>query len=393
MKNTYTLFFLLLSNLLLAQINVVDSLVHQTYQRKFTVHLPTGYNSATKRALVLNLHGGSGNMANAQGFSKMNPVADQSNFIVVYPQGYGSATPGYSWADGRNTTADQAGIDDIGFIDKLIGVLIPKYNIDSDKIYICGFSNGAFMVQRLACQSSERFAAMASLGCSMDQVLHKNCKPMKPVPMAFFNGTADPQVPYGGGAMTNPQVIPIVPVDSAVKFWVIHNKCKNANPVVQIPDTYPADGSTVEVYNFSNCNCETDVRFFRLINGGHTWPGVYIASQAAVLGKTNLDIQGSVEVWNFFSAHTLCKKNLKVKEDKQKESTVIFPNPCASTLYFTTESDRIMQYQIANLLGDIIIEGKVHKPSIDISNLLNGTYFIRLLDDIGETTTHKFVKM
>jgi polyhydroxybutyrate depolymerase len=287
-----------------AQTNITDSIVHQTYQRKFMVHFPPNFNTTTQRALVVSLHGGSGNMVNAQGFSMLNPVSDQNNFIVAWPQGYGIAPPGFSWADGRNTSADQAGVDDIGFIDKLIDTLITRYNVDTNKIYICGFSNGGFMVQRLACQLPDRFAAMASLGSSMDTVLYQNCNPSKPIPMAFFNGTADPAMPYGGGPMQNPQVIPVVPVDTTVQFWVTHNNCQTASPVFNFPDTFTTDNSTAELYTFTNCDCNADVKFYKLINGGHTWPGVYVATQASVLGNTNRDINASVELWNFFIEYT-----------------------------------------------------------------------------------------
>lgn len=206
MRNTVRLtsIFLFFSSMLWAQTNVTDSIVHQNYQRKFMVHLPPNFSTASPRALVLNLHGGSGNMITAQGFSMLNPVADQNNFIVAWPQGYGIAPPGFSWADGRNTSADQAGIDDVGFIDTLIDTLITRYNVDTSRIYICGFSNGGFMVQRIACQLPDRFAAMASLGASMDVIRYQNCNPSKPIPMAFFNGTADPAMPYNGGGNAKP---------------------------------------------------------------------------------------------------------------------------------------------------------------------------------------------
>jgi len=118
MNKTFYFFLLLLAwpVALFAQTNLTDSLLHQNLQRQFMVHLPPGFSSSQQRALVVNLHGGSGNMVSAQGFSQMNPVADQNNFVVAWPQGIGVAAPGFSWADGRNTSADQAGIDDIGFI-------------------------------------------------------------------------------------------------------------------------------------------------------------------------------------------------------------------------------------------------------------------------------------
>ena len=177
----------------------------------------------------------------------MNPVSDKYGFMVAYPQGYGIAAPGYSWADGRNTSADQDGIDDVGFINKLMDTLIANYNIDTAHIYVCGFSNGGFMTQRLACESPERFAAIAGLGCTMDTMLYAHCKPSKPIPMMYFNGTADPAMPYTGGAMQNPEVTPVVPVDTAVQFWVKHNNCKTVVPVDNIADSTTDDSSTAQM--------------------------------------------------------------------------------------------------------------------------------------------------
>jgi len=375
----------------IGQMNITDSIVHQTYQRKFMVHLPQGYNPSTKRALVINLHGGSGNMVSAQGFSMMNPVSDQNNFIVAWPQGYGMANSGgFTWADGRNTTADQAGIDDVGFMNKLIDTLITRFNVDTNKIYICGFSNGAFMVQSLACQLTDQFAAMASLGASMDTVLYQNCNPSKPIPMAFFNGTADQQVPYGGGAMQNPQVTPIVSVDTAVQFWVRHNNCQTANPVFSFPDIFITDNSTAELYNFTNCDCNSDVKFYKLINGGHTWPGVYVASQASVLGNTNRDIKASIELWDFFSAHTLCNTTVGNEVEDVQRSIKIFPNPASTELSLSIVPNDKNEISISNLLGQVLIN-KMNQNQVNILGLTNGIYFITVTQGKNKFI-RKFIK-
>ncbi len=354
------------------------------------VHFPPNFNTLTQRALVINLHGGSGNMVNAQGFSMMNPVADQNGFIVAWPQGYGIAPPGFSWADGRNTSADQAGIDDIGFIDKLIDTLIRRYNVDTNKIYICGFSNGGFMVQRIACELPDRFAAMASLGSSMDTVRYQNCSPSRPVPMAFFNGTSDPAMPYSGGALQNPQVIPVVPVDTTVQFWVAHNNCQMASPVVNFPDVFTTDNSTAQLFEFTNCDCHADVKFYKLINGGHTWPGVFVASQAAVLGNTNRDINAGVELWNFFSAHTLCNNTVAVEEQVTQPVVNIYPNPATLMLHLSISEIENFKVKIVNYLGHTVLTTN-NQTQIDVSNLKNGLYFITV-EQGKNILTKKFVK-
>lgn len=172
-----------------------DSLMFQNFKRRYMVHLPPIADTSTKLPLVISLHGGSGDMKRAQGFSMLNPIADKYNFVVAWTQGYGVASPGYSWADDRNTSADQLGVDDVGFIGDLLDTLIRQHRIDTTRIFACGYSNGGFMVQRLGCDYSNRFSALASLGSSMDTIRFKSCKPLKAIPMAFFNGNQDPAMP------------------------------------------------------------------------------------------------------------------------------------------------------------------------------------------------------
>jgi polyhydroxybutyrate depolymerase len=350
------------------------------------VHLPPNFNLQSQRALVISLHGGSGNMMNAQGFSMLNPVADQNNFVVAWPQGFGIAPPGFSWADGRNTSADQAGIDDVGFINKLTDTLVARYQIDTNRIYLCGFSNGGFMVQRMACQSSGRFAAMASLGASMDTFRYQTCNPTKPIPMAFFNGTADPAMPFLGGPLQNPLVIPVVPVDSAVRFWVNQNQCQTSLPVFNFPDTFPSDSSTAQLFRYTNGLCSSEVLFYKLINGGHTWPGVYVAAQASVLGNTNRDLNASVELWNFFNQHPLCNAVAGLEANSETSSVSIYPNPTKNIVYIEVSQQVSYQVIIRTTLGQII--QSFSSPSqMDIAHLQSGLYLLSV--QLGEKSIHK----
>ena len=113
-----------------AQQNIIDSLIHQGYQRNYTLHLPTSYNNSKSTPLVVFLHGGGGNALSAQRFTGFNQVSNQYSFLVAYPEAHYESKPNsFIWADGRNTAADKSGIDDIGFINKLLDTLIFDYNI------------------------------------------------------------------------------------------------------------------------------------------------------------------------------------------------------------------------------------------------------------------------
>lgn len=371
-----------------AQQNISDSLQHQTYQRHYIVHLPPGYNKNSPTPAVIVLHGGSGNYQSVQGFTQMNFVSNQNDFLAVYPQGIGNAPPGYSWADGRNTTADQAGIDDVGFMSKLIDTLYYDYNIDTSRVYICGFSNGGFMTQRLACEIPEKFAAVGALGCSIDTNLIQSCNPSKAVPTAYFSGTSDPEVPFTGGSMNNPSVTPVVSVDTAVQFWVDNNNCQTTEPVVNIPNTVQSDSSTVEFYKYTNCDCNADVYFYKILNGGHTWPGVPV-SQFPQLGNTNEDIHASFELWDFFSQFSLCETVTSIDEQVSTSVISVYPNPTNDILYVKT-NDEIENIAVYDFMGRSVI--RESRKEINLTQQPSGVYFLVIEYKDKTTRTMKVIK-
>lgn len=374
------------------QANIIDSIVHQTYQRKFTIHTPTGFTNSTPIPVVFMLHGGGGTMTNAQGFTNLNSVSNTNGFLAVYPQGYGVIpSGGFSWADGRGTSADIAGVDDLGFINKLLDTLIANYSIDTNKIYICGFSNGGFMTQRFACQQNQRFAAMASLGSIMDTTLFASCNPSRPIPMLFMLGTADPFVPYNGGLMIGSgPVLPIVGIDTLIHFWKINNNCITNNTPINIPNIDLTDSSTVTVFNYTNCSCNSDISFYKINGGGHTWPGVEIPSYEIIAGQTNEDIQASVELWNFFNAHNLCNITVGIDQQIIIPTIKIYPNPAKTELYLNISQTENIQISISNLLGQFLIKTQ-NQDHIDISNLTDGIYIVTIIQGQNKQTL-KFIK-
>ena len=105
-------------------------------------------------SLVLVFHGGGGHASNMPSFTKFDSVADANNFIVAYPESVNK-----SWNDTRNLSP----ADDVGFIRTLIANLSKSHKIDAKRIYATGISNGGFFSQRLACDLTDQFAAVASI--------------------------------------------------------------------------------------------------------------------------------------------------------------------------------------------------------------------------------------
>ena len=129
-----------------------------------------------------------------------------------------------------------------------------------------------------------------------------------------------------------------------------------ANPPINLPDIDLTDSSTATVFSFSNCSCNSDLTFYRINGGGHTWPGVEIPLYEIVAGQTNEDIQASDELWTFFNAHTLCNTATGIKEQIIKPTIKIYPNPAKTELYVSISQTIISEMLVSDILGKLVIK-------------------------------------
>ena len=393
MKLCLSVLLILFFHSAFAQQVVEEDLQHNGSTRFYDVFLPTGYNANNDLPLVIMLHGGGGDKNVIQAFSQLNPVANALGYIAVYPQGLEPLSiGGFSWADGRGTAADNAGVDDVGFILSLLNQLKSDYAIDDQRIYIAGFSNGGFMAQTLACEIPEEFAAAAGLGCSLGVQQAADCTTAEATPMIFVVGTADPEIPYNGGTMTNPNVEPIIGVESAVQFWVDKNGCDDMPQVSNLPDTVTDDNSTVELLTYDNCDCHSDVQFYKIINGGHTWPGNEIPSIEPQLGDTNEDINAGFRMLDFFNDHVLCQ-SLSVLRWNDDNEWIMYPNPTQDKVNIIATFP-VARVEIFSITGKRIRFEPIDQRknfSMKCSGITDGIYWIRVENDRGHQQIRRLV--
>jgi polyhydroxybutyrate depolymerase len=262
--------------------------------RSYVLHVPPHLESP--RALVINLHGGGGAAAGQQRISGYDAVADANGFIVVYPQGTSN-----NWADGRGATdPDRLGVDDVGFVSALIDKLTAEYGIDPRWVFATGLSNGAFMAQRLACDLSEKIAAIAPVAGTLGTGV--TCSPVLPVSVMEVHGTADPLVPYEGGEMTGRGgASTIVSVAATIDRWRTINGCTTEAETLRLPDN--GDGTSVTKSSWSECERDTAVVLYTVTGGGHTWPGGLQYLPEKTIGTTTTQFSISTASWEFFRSH------------------------------------------------------------------------------------------
>jgi polyhydroxybutyrate depolymerase len=358
------LLFVLCWNSLQAQ-TVSGSLQHDGITRSYRLYVPPGYTGAEPLPLVFNLHGYGSNASQQEFYSAMNAVAANELFFVCYADGVAN-----QWSTGFGGSAD-----DVGFINKLIDALHAEYQIDLRRVYSCGMSNGGYMSYLLACELEHRIAAVASVTGAMTPAFAANCNPSRPVPVLQIHGTSDDVVPYGGSALN-------IPIEDLVDFWVAHNACDPVPEETPIPDTNPNDGCTAVRFDYGPCAENTEVVFYRIDNGGHTWPGAPLA-----IGVTNYDFNASQEIWNFFQQFEL-DVEVAVSEPKTASKALqLWPNPATSQLHVQTETEELHRAVLYNSQGQGILQIELpgagtHSLQLP-SSLPGGWYLLRLQNSSG----------
>jgi polyhydroxybutyrate depolymerase len=279
-------------------------------KRFYHIHVPSSYRASKPAPVVLVFHGGGGDPGGIQYESGMDKTADREGFIVVYPAGSPSKRILKNrlllWNDGRpRDDGTYSTVDDVAFVDALLDDLAVLFNIDKSRIYACGFSNGAQFTYRLVKRRSNRIAAISVVAGQRPPKDRYDPAPPRPIPLMQFAGKQDKVGPYYGGQTPEAAGLKAVakPVTETVKSWVDFNKC----PARSAEDK--KIGNAVMV-RYGPCKDGSEVVFWTLEDGGHTWPGGNVSPNVEMLGlgsmgKVNRDINASDLMWKFFRKHTL----------------------------------------------------------------------------------------
>ena len=194
----------------------------------------------------------------------MRPTAISEGFIAVFPQGVrGPGGLTYWDVEGRWHVGGDS--DDVGFVSAIIDTVAADYNVDMQRVYSSGFSNGGSMSVRLACELSERIAAIVSVGGPAPDALLTMCTPRYRMPMMQIHGTQDLIVRYEGEPFVRS-------VEDGVAWWAEHNGCGLDYTERMLPDVDPSDGKTVVRRDYDGCDATAAVRLFTVDAGSHTWP-------------------------------------------------------------------------------------------------------------------------
>jgi len=262
------------------------TLTLQGRQRDVTVHVPPSYDGSHPMPMVVMLHGFMQDKDDIARVSEFKQKADKEGFIAVFPNATGWLGDHLRWWNvGKNQLYRS---DDVDFIRQLTEVIPEKVNVDSDRVYLVGFSNGAMMAQEAAARLNDRIAAVASVSGGM---LNKQDKPKGDMNALLIHGGLDEIIPASGGMLVSlvgaPRVLSAL---KAFEVWADANGIK--------PTLWKNSSEPIQTYSAVDTSSGREVTFYNLKAGNHDWPGGPDSTTPAG------EFKATDAVWNFLSRHS-----------------------------------------------------------------------------------------
>ena len=339
-------------------------------ERKYLYYEPT--NLPDNAPLIVVMHGYGDNNSAIRNYSGMNNIADIYGFAVCYPRGTrdnngnGSRffNVGYDFNLGIDT------VNDLGFIEALAVYLQQTHNLDPQRTYATGMSNGGDMCYKIACHGSGVFKAVAPVaGMVLQSIVNTNSN-YTPIPILEIHGTED-NVTYWEGDMNNIDgwgAYPSIP--NMIDYFADLNG-STTTIIDTLPNSNTTDGSNVirEKYSQIGSNCN-QVWLYKIIGGGHDWPGA----------SGNMDINPGVEMVQFFE-EVYCANTTGITSEPIFDIS-IYPNPSSDVLNIETNLHMgLTEIHFYSSIGQCVksISCTLNTTmSVSLTELPDGIYYIKL---------------
>lgn len=260
----------------------------------YVVYTPRSYNAGKRVPLLVMLHGCTQSAADFAASTQMNLVAEEYNFIVVYPQQQRKNNSLYcwNWFELANQSRDHGEPAMIAGIVQDMLQNTAQWAIDTARIYVAGISAGAAMSVILGATYPDIFAAIGvhsgleyqplkshfgTLGISkrggpdplqQGQVAYEAMgSHARIVPTIVFHGSKD-------------SVVNIINGDQVVQQWMQTNRLASHNTYVADFNT-PTSATTYKVptgyayivYTWQDSRGKTIQEYWKVNGLGHAWSG------------------------------------------------------------------------------------------------------------------------
>ena len=269
----------------------------QNGPRGFKAHLPPSYDPSKPMPLLFAIHGLAQNAVMfAVDGSGFPAKSDKEGFILIMPTG--NEKTGAAWGTTGSWNAgsccggaQSSGVDDVAFFRAMVKEVSTHANVDLNRVYATGLSNGAYMSYRLACEAADVFAAVAP---GAGGVIVEACTPSRPVPVLAVHGDADPIVNYGRS------------YKDGLDKLALANKCS----ATSMPATDPSSTDEATCITYAGCPSGVEVSGCTIAGGGHCWFGDATCGTGAavgtvIVGNNSKTFNNTDAAWAFLKRFSL----------------------------------------------------------------------------------------
>jgi polyhydroxybutyrate depolymerase len=229
----------------------------------------------------------------------LDKKSDEAGFIMVMPNGYQNSWNAGTCCGGASTEQ----LDDVALFRAIFAEVGKHLNVDLDRVYATGLSNGGYMSYRLACEAADIFAAVAPSagavgindiggGTNPDSDF-TSCKPSRPISVLEIHGTEDPLIPY---SLQKPSLALIAQSDGC--------------GMDTQPALAPKSAGDTTCVSYQGCPDDLEVTGCSIDKGGHCWFGSADCGTGggdiglAIVGNNSDTMKNNDAVWEFFQRHS-----------------------------------------------------------------------------------------
>jgi len=236
--------------------------------RPVTLEVPRTYDAKQPTPLLLVLHGFGASGLIEESYLQLHPLVDSEGILLAAPDGTVNQMNREFWnATDACCNFDGSSVDDVAYLSGLIDEIKASYNVDPKRVYVLGHSNGAFMAYRMACERTDKLAAIVSLaGATWNDP--SRCTPSRPLSVLEIHGDQDQTILYGGGSIMG-AVYPSV--HDTVTRWATYDGCNPAttNNGAAIDLDVQLAGAETTVTAFGGCPSGIAVELWTIVGGVH----------------------------------------------------------------------------------------------------------------------------
>ena len=286
-------------------IHLARSLEYNGVERSYVLYNSASSTQQRAQPLIIALHDDGSSARNLVRISqgRLNKLAEENGFMVVYPEGLRKNWTFSTSATSSPGVADSEG--DVGFIKKLIESLRQEAAIDDRRIYVVGMGSGGALAYQLACEVPEMFRAIGVVASSMPAQNMQFCEGASGTSLVVINGTENPVISYGGGEaeLMNGAMLNVLSTEETMALWLKKNGCLYHAKENLLPDVDSRDNTSISKHLYVGCESDVQVVLYKVGGGGHTWPGGRQYAKEDRVGRTSRDMDAGKEILTFFNQY------------------------------------------------------------------------------------------